>query len=373
MSQSKSFWPTEKLLAGAGPSNVAGRIALAMAKPTLGHLDPEFINLMDDIKNLLRNVFNTKNNMTYPVSAPASLAMEIALVNLMEAGDQVIVCQNGLFAGRMKEIVTRAGGKVIAVDDEWGRPISLQKVDDAIKNNPNARIISFVHAETSTGVVSDAKEICALAKKNNLLTIVDCVTSFGGMELLVDQWQFDITFSGTQKCLGGPAGMSPITFSNNAIEHIQKRKTKVQSWFMDVLSIMSYWSGDSKRTYHHTAPINMIYALHESLCMLLTNGLENSYQRHLDVHLLFAREIKKLNLEYLVEEKFRLPQLNALVVPKGIDEAKIRSRLLQEFKIEIGAGLGPLAGKIWRIGLMGVNAQPATAYRVIDALKQVLA
>uniref|UniRef100_UPI0030F3E664 pyridoxal-phosphate-dependent aminotransferase family protein n=1 Tax=Paraglaciecola sp. TaxID=1920173 RepID=UPI0030F3E664 len=328
--------------------------------------------LMDNTKQLLQFAFQTKNALTMPVSAPGSAGMEAVFVNLVEPGDKVIVCQNGVFGGRMQQNVQRCGGQAIMVQDEWGTATDLNKVEQALKAHPDAKALAFVHAETSTGVRSDAQAICALAKQYGCLTIVDAVTSLGGIELAVDDWQIDAIYSGTQKCLSCVPGLSPVSFSDAAIDVIKKRKTPVQSWFLDMDLVMGYWGQGAKRAYHHTAPVNSIYALHEALLILHKEGLQTAWDRHATMHQALRYGLEGLGLEFVVKEQDRLPQLNMVRIPAGIDDASVRSRLLNEFDLEIGAGLGVLAGKVWRIGLMGYGANQHNVNYCINALSQVL-
>jgi alanine-glyoxylate transaminase/serine-glyoxylate transaminase/serine-pyruvate transaminase len=367
-----SFLPPDVLLLGPGPSPVPTRILNALARPTIGHLDPRFIGMMDELKELLRFAFQTSNAMTLPISAPGSAGMEAAFVNLIEPGDTVIVCQNGVFGGRMRENVTRIGAKAVMVNDAFGTAIDVQKAADAFKANPGAKALAFVHAETSTGVVSDATSLCALAREHGALSIVDAVTSLGGIPVLGDEWGADAIYSGSQKCLSAPPGLSPVTFSDKALEVVRSRKTPVQSWFLDLSLVMGYWQGSGARAYHHTAPINMLYALHEALLILKSEGLDAAFARHRENHLRLEQGLAGIGLELLVSPESRLPQLNAVKVPEGIDEASVRKRLLNEFSIEIGAGLGELAGKIWRIGLMGEGSRPENVDRVVSALGKCL-
>jgi alanine-glyoxylate transaminase/serine-glyoxylate transaminase/serine-pyruvate transaminase len=343
-----------------------------MSRPTIGHLDPEFIRLMDDIKRLLQSTFQTNNELTLPVSAPGSAGMETCFVNLVEAGDKVVVCQNGVFGGRMKENVERCGAEAIMVEDEWGQPVSIDKTEAVLKANPDARILAFVHAETSTGASSDVKALCALARQHDCLTIVDTVTSLGGSEFRMDDWGVDAVYSGTQKCLSCVPGVSPVSFSPRAVEVIKNRKTRVQSWFLDLNLVMGYWGEGAKRAYHHTAPINALYALHEALVILHEEGLENAWQRHRHHHGALAAGLEAMGLSFVVPENCRLPQLNAVTVPEGIDEAVVRQRLLADYSLEIGAGLGSLAGKVWRIGLMGHAANKKNVLLCLGALDSVL-
>lgn len=367
-----SFNPPVRTLMGPGPSDVHPRVTSAMARPTIGHLDPAFVGMMDEVKEMLQYAFQTKNELTIPVSAPGSAGMETCFVNLIEAGDKVIVCQNGVFGGRMKENVERAGAIAVMVEDDWGKPVDPDKLEDALKAHPDAKIVAFVHAETSTGAQSDAKTLCALARKYDCLSIVDAVTSLGGTELRVDDWGIDAIYSGTQKCLSCTPGISPVSFSEHAVEVIKNRKQKVQSWFLDTNLVMGYWGGSTKRAYHHTAPVNALYALHESLVMLQNEGLENAWQRHADNHLALRAGIEAMGLSFIVDEPYRLPQLNSVTIPAGVDEAAVRSTLLNQFNLEIGAGLGSLAGKVWRIGLMGHSSRAENILLCLGALDVVL-
>ncbi len=366
-----SFNPTPRTLMGPGPSDVHPRVLSALGLPTIGHLDPEFVSMMDEVKGLLQYAFQTKNELTIPVSAPGSAGMETCFVNMIEPGDKVVVCQNGVFGGRMKENVERLGGIAIMVEDEWGKPVDPQKVEDTLKANTDTRAVAFVHAETSTGAASDIKTLCEIAHKHDCVTIVDTVTSLAGNELRVDDWGADAVYSGTQKCLSCTPGLSPVTMSARAVEIIENRKTRVQSWFLDLNLVMGYW-GSGKRAYHHTAPINALYALHESLLMLQQEGLENAWQRHMNNHLALRAGLEAMGLEFIVEEKFRLPQLNSVTIPQGVDEAQVRTRLLKEFNLEIGAGLGTLAGKVWRIGLMGYSSRAENIMLCLSALEAIL-
>ena len=283
--------------------------------------------------------------------------MEASFVNLVQPGDKVIVCVNGLFGGRMVENVERIGGNAIVIEDEWGTPVSLDKLEDALKNNPDTEVVAFVHAETSTGVRSDAKEIAEIAKKYGCLVIADTVTSLVGIPVLTDEWGLDAVYSGSQKCLSSVAGLSPLTFSDKAIKKIQSRDTRIQSWFLDQTLVLDYWSGSGKRSYHHTAPINSIFALHESLRLACDETLENLWKRHLGAHSRLKKGLDKLSFDFVVEKEYRLPQMNSIHIPKGYDDLEIRSKLLNDYNLEIGAGLGKFSGKIWRIGLMGYNAR----------------
>jgi alanine-glyoxylate transaminase / serine-glyoxylate transaminase / serine-pyruvate transaminase len=366
-----SFNPPVRTLMGPGPSDVHPRVTGAMARPCIGHLDPAFVGMMDEVKTMLQYAFQTKNQLTIPVSAPGSAGMEAAFQNLLEHGDKAIVCQNGVFGGRMKEVVERCGATAVMVEDDWGKPVDPHKVEDALKANPDAKLLAFVHAETSTGARSDAETLSAIAHHHDALVLVDAVTSLGGSELRVDDWQIDAIYSGSQKCLSCTPGISPVSFSERAIEVITTRNSKVQSWFLDTNLVMGYWG--AKRADHHTAPVNALYALHESLVMLQDEGLENSWARHYKNHQVLRAGLEAMGLSFVVEEEYRLPQLNSVTIPEGIDEAVVRSRLLNEFNLEIGAGLGALAGKVWRIGLMGHSSRSENIFLCLSALEAVMA
>ncbi|GAB1268870.1 alanine--glyoxylate aminotransferase family protein [Aurantivibrio infirmus] len=357
---------------GPGPSDVNPRILSALARPTIGHLDPKFIELMDSIKSLLQFAFKTKNQLTLPISAPGSAGMEACFVNLLEPGDRVVVCQNGVFGGRMKENVERCGATAIMVEDQWGAAVDLEKVEQALKDNAGIKVLAFVHAETSTGAVSDARALCQLAQKYDCLTIADTVTSLGGIEVDVDGWGADAVYSGTQKCLSCVPGISPVTFSEKAIAVIKARKTKVQSWFLDMDLVMGYWGGETKRAYHHTAPINALYALHESLLILKEEGLDNAWARHLLNHQALVAGIEAMGMQMSVDASCRLPQLNSVVIPEGVDDAAVRAALLNNYSLEIGAGLGALAGKVWRVGLMGFASNSKNVRFFLSSLESTL-
>ena len=366
------FNPPVRTLMGPGPADVHPRVLAALARPTIGHLDPAFVGMMDALKALLRTAFRTENALTMPVSAPGSAGMETCFVNLVEPGDKVIVCINGVFGGRMKENVLRCGGEAVCVEGEWGRAIDANAVEDVLKANPDAKILAFVHAETSTGAVSDAKALAALAHRHGCLTIVDAVTSLGGCELEVDAWELDAVYAGSQKCLSCTPGLAPITLNERAVAKLKGRSTPVRSWFMDLNLVLGYWDSSAKRTYHHTAPVNALYALHEALTMLAEEGVEQAWARHRRHHAALRAGLEAMGLELIVPEAERLPQLNAVSIPAGVDDAVVRSRLLGDFNLEIGAGLGPLAGRIWRIGLMGYSCRRENLVLAIGALGSVL-
>ena len=368
----KSFIPPSRVLMGPGPADVHPRILEAMSRPTIGHLDSAFIDMMDEIKEMLKYAFKTDNELTLPISAPGSAGMEACFTNLVESGDKVIVCINGVFGSRMKENVTRIGGHAVVIEDEWGKPVSSDKLEQALIENPDTKIVAFVHAETSTGALSDAKLLCQIANRYGCLTIVDAVTSLVGSELRVDEWGIDAIYSGSQKCLSAMPGLSPVSFSERAIHKITHRKKAVTSWFLDLNLVMGYWGKGAKRAYHHTAPVNTLYGLHESLIMLTEEGLENSWERHQDNHILLRDGLQNLGINFLVDESSRLPQLNSIFIPKNTDDEKVRSSLINKYNIEIGAGLGILSGKIWRIGLMGHTSRKENIELCLAALKETL-
>jgi alanine-glyoxylate transaminase/serine-glyoxylate transaminase/serine-pyruvate transaminase len=368
----ESFLPPSRLLLGPGPSPVASEVLLAMAGPTIGHLDPSFIGLMSEIKTMLQMAFGTANEATFAVAGPGSLGMDACLLNLIESGDKILIARNGVFGTRMCEVALRGGAQVIPLDFEWGTPVDPQAIEEALQQHEDIRFVGFVHAETSTGVQSDAKAIAAIARKHGALTIMDAVTSLAGIPIKLDEWGIDAVYSGSQKCLSCPPGLSPVSFSPRAVEHVKQRKTSVLSWFLDITQVMAYWGGDKARAYHHTAPVNSLYALHESLRRVHLEGLEASYARHRAAHLHLLKGLTARGLELLVDEQHRLPQLNAIKIPATIQDAPLRASLLNDFNIEIGSGLGPLAGKIWRVGLMGEGARTENVDRLLQALDVIM-
>ena len=364
-----AFTPPPRLLMGPGPSDVAPSVLRAMSAPLIGHLDPAFVRMMDEIKIMLRQVFLTTNEMTFPVSGTGSAGMEFCCVNLIEPGDEVVIGVNGVFGGRMVDVAERCGAKVVKVEAPWGRIIEPGQIADALKGR-RPKFVAIVHAETSTGALTPVEEISRLAREAGALMLLDAVTSLGGCPVRLDDWGIDAVYSGTQKCLSCPPGLSPVSLSARAMEVATKRKVKVQSWYLDVNLLASYWG--QERVYHHTAPISMNYGLHEALRLVLEEGLENRWKRHEQNHAALKAGLKELGLGIASQEGHQLWQLNAVTVPAGADEAGVRKRLLTEFNIEIGAGLGPLKGKVWRIGLMGETCQPAKVDRVLAALKESL-
>ena len=368
-----SFHPPQRTLLGPGPSEITPRVMAAMSLPAIGYLDPIFVGMMEELKSLLRYTYQTKNPLTFPISGPGSVGMEFCFVNMVAPGDKVIVCRNGVFGGRMIENVERAGGVPIVVEDAWGEPIDAQKLEDALKKNPDVRLVSFVHAETSTGVQSDAKTLIEIAHKHDALTIMDAVTSLAGTPVLVDEWKADAVYSASQKCLSCTPGLSPVTISDRVIDSVKARTDKIHSWFMDMTLLLGSW-GETTRTYHHTAPTNSLYALHEALVILKEEGIENAWARHMRNHLALKAGLEAMGLKFLVKEGAGLPQMNAILIPEQVQsrEAEVRKTLLNEFNLEIGAGLGPLAGKIWRIGLMGYSCKPENVMLCLSALGSVL-
>jgi alanine-glyoxylate transaminase/serine-glyoxylate transaminase/serine-pyruvate transaminase len=368
----RPFNPPTRTLLGPGPSDVHPRVLEAMSRPTIGHLDPLFVTMMDEVKVLLQYAFQTENALTMPVSAPGSAGMEACFVNLVEPGDEVVVCQNGVFGGRMQENVERCGGIAVMVEDPWGTAVDPGKVEAAFTAHPRARILAFVHAETSTGAQSDAQALADIAHRHGALVIADTVTSLGGTPVKVDDWGLDAVYSGSQKCLSCAPGLSPVSFGERAVARIKARRSKVQSWFLDLNLIMGYWGSGQRRAYHHTAPVNALYGLHEALLILREEGLENAWARHRRNHLALRAGLEAMGLRLVVGEHDRLPQLNAVAIPNGVDDDAVRRRLLEEFSLEIGAGLGALAGKVWRIGLMGHSSNARNVVLCLGALEAVL-
>lgn len=368
----QSFQPPRRILMGPGPSDVSPRVLAALARPTVGHLDPAFQDLMEEIKAALARLFNAPDHACVPLPTPGTAGMEAALMNLLEPGDRAVIAVNGVFGGRMADMAGRAGAEVVRVDAPWGEPVDVAAVEAALASGP-AKVLAFVHAETSTGVRSDAAALCALARRHGALSIVDCVTSLGGVPVDAAAWDADVLYSGTQKCLSAPPGLSPVAFSRRALEAVAARTTPVRNWLLDVSLLMAYWGGEGGRTYHHTAPINALYGLHESLVALFEEGQQAVFVRHARMHEALVAGLEALGLAMLVAPEHRLPQLNTVRVPEGVDEAAVRAHMLARWDLEIGAGLGPLKGQVWRIGLMGASASPWHVRLCLTALADALA
>ena len=368
----KSFHPPVRVLMGPGPSEVSARVLLAQARPTIGHLDPAFQALMDETKTGLGRLFNAANHACIPLPGPGTSGMEAGMMNTLEPGDTAVVAINGVFGTRMADMAERAGAEVVRVEHEWGQPIDAARVEAALWAR-GAKVLAFVHAETSTGVLSDPGPLCALAREHGALTVVDCVTSLGGVSVNAAAWDADIVYSGTQKCLSAPPGLAPFALGPRAQAAIRARKTKPRNWLYDLQLLMTYWGGEGARAYHHTAPVNAVYGLHEAMVAFFEEGEGAAIARHLRMHEGLAAGLEALGLELHVAKEHRLPQLNAVVVPDGVDEAQVRSRMLERFGVEIGAGLGPLKGKVWRIGVMGASASPRHIRACLTALADALA
>lgn len=365
----KDLDPGERILMGPGPSNVSPRVLQAMAAPCIGHLDPYFLKVMDETQQLLRYVFRTRNALTIPVSGTGSAGMETCFVNVVEPGDEVVVCVNGVFGTRMTDIVNRIGGKLIRVDAEWGRAMDPEAVRKAVKGK-TPKVIAVVHAETSTGACTPLEELSSIARETGALFLVDMVTSLGGIEVDVDKMGIDVVYSGTQKCLSCPPGLSPISFSEKALQVLKTRKTPVVSWYLDMGMVASYWGAERK--YHHTAPVNAIYGLREALRIIAEEGLEARFARHLLNHRALVAGIEAMGLSMYVPKAERLRTLNTIRIPEGAEDAKVRKALLNDFGIEIGAGLGALAGKVWRVGLMGHSSTRKNVILFLSALTAIL-
>lgn len=361
--------PPVRILMGPGPSEVHPRILRVMATPLLGHLDPHFLGIMDEIGSMLRQVFRTENELTFAISATGSAGMETCFINLLEPGEEAMVCVNGVFGNRMCDIVQRCGARLIRVDAPWGSPIDPQDLKQALAEC-RPKLVAIVHAETSTGVLQPLEEISRIVHDSGALFLVDAVTSLGGTDLRVDEWEIDAVYSGTQKCLGAPPGLSPVSLSQRAVEAMEKRKSKVQSWYLDLSMITKYWG--EERVYHHTAPISSLYALHESLRIILEEGLEARFARHKRNYELLRTGLEELGFEYLVAPEYRLPMLNAVKFPAKIEDAPTRKKLLEQYNIEIGAGLGELAGKVWRIGLMGYSSSAKNVNLLVSAIGKIM-
>jgi len=365
----KDINPGDRVLMGPGPSNVSARVLQAMSAPCIGHLDPYFLSIMDETQRLLKYLFQTDNPFTIPVSGTGSAGMETCFVNLIEPGEEVVVCVNGVFGMRMTDIVKRLGGKLTQIDGEWGRAIDPENIRKAVLGK-NPKIIALVHAETSTGVCQPLEDIAHIAHEAGALFLVDMVTSLGGMKVAVDDMGIDVAYSGTQKCISCPPGLSPVTFGPAALKTLESRKSPVVSWYLDMSMVRSYWGAERK--YHHTAPINMIYALREALRIIAEEGLEARFARHQLNHKALVAGIEAMGLTMLVPEPERLPMLNAVCIPEGVEDSKVRKALLADFGIEIGGGLGNLQGKIWRVGLMGHSSSRKNVFLFLSAIETIL-
>jgi alanine-glyoxylate transaminase / serine-glyoxylate transaminase / serine-pyruvate transaminase len=366
----KELNPRARFLMGPGPSDVNPMVLKALSTPMIGHLDPQFIEIMDEVMEMTRQLFQTNNQLTSVISATGSAGMETCFVNLLEPGDTAMVCVNGVFGNRMCDIVDRCGAKLIRVDAPWGEPIAPGQVKDALEKC-KPKLVAIVHAETSTGVLQPLQEISKMVHDAGALFVVDTVTSLGGTQVRVDEWGIDAVYSGTQKCISAPPGLSPVSFNTKSLETMDQRKTKVQSWYLDLSMIRKYWTG-AKRAYHHTGPISMVYAIHEALRIVHQEGLEARFERHLRNHKKLLDGLEAMGFEFLVAPEYRLPMLNAIKIPNGVDDQTVRARLLNEYNIEIGAGLGDFAGKVWRIGLMGESSTPNHVNLLLGALKDIL-
>lgn len=370
-SHMQEFHPPARLLMGAGPSNVNPRVLRAMTAPVLGHLDPDFLRVMDDVKEMLRLVFRTGNEITIPISGTGTAGMEAALVNVLEPGDNVVIAVNGYFGARLVEIAERCRATVQRVDVEWGAPADPEAIEAELKRNRNTKAVVFVHAETSTGVLNTAADIASMAHNYGALAVMDAVTSLGGVNVAIDEWGVDVCYSGSQKCLGCPPGLAPLTLGRKAEEVVENRRTPVQSWYLDLTLLQKYW-GNNSRAYHHTAPISMIYGLREGLRVVLEEGLEERFRRHETNAAALQAGLEALGLELFAREGCRLPSLTTVRVPDGVADAAVRGSLLKDHGIEISGGLGPVTGKVWRIGLMGENAYPSTVLAFLSALERTL-
>ena len=361
--------PELRLLLGPGPSPVHPRVLKAMSSHVIGHLDPYFLKVMDDCQNMLRELFSTKNQVTFPVSGTGSAAMEASICNVIEEGDKAIICINGVFGERMADVATRFGADVIRVEAPWGQPIDPSDIEEALKSNPGVTLVGIVHAETSTGVLQPMEDIGAICREYGTLLLLDCVTSLGGVPVEIDEWGVEIAYSGTQKCLSCPPGVAPITFGERALGKVRERKNKVTSWYFDVSMVEKYWGND--RVYHHTGPITMNYAIREALRIIFEEGLEKRFVRHTLASLALQRGVEALGLSMFAKEGARTPTLNTISLYDGLDDGAIRKSLLNDFNIEIGGGLGPLAGKIWRVGMMGHGATQANVVYFLSALEVI--
>ncbi|MCS7263247.1 MAG: alanine--glyoxylate aminotransferase family protein [Armatimonadetes bacterium] len=362
--------PPNRILMGPGPSNVDPRVLRVMTHQPVGHLDPEFLNVMDEVREGLRRLFRTGNGLTFPISGTGSAGMEASLANLIEDGDKVLVFVKGYFGDRIAQMAKRLGAEVVVVEQEWGKAFDPDDACEAIRQH-KPKVVAIVHAETSTGVLQPVEEIARCVREVDAILVLDTVTSLGGVPVLVDDWCIDVSYSATQKCVGAPPGLAPVTFNSRAVKFLQMRKSPCKSWYFDALLVKTYWGED--RAYHHTAPINMVFALREALRLIEEEGLENRWERHRVNGQALAAGLEGMGMTLLVSEpEQRLPVLTTVLVPEGVDEAHVRLRLLNEFHLEIGAGLGPLKGKVWRFGLMGYSCQKRNVFLALSALGAIL-
>jgi alanine-glyoxylate transaminase / serine-glyoxylate transaminase / serine-pyruvate transaminase len=366
----QSFHPPQRVLLGPGPSNVEPRVLQAMMAPLLGHMDPVYFECMDEVQSLLRTVFETENRVTFALAGTGGAGMEACLANLIEDGEEVVVCVNGFFGQRMADLAARWGGKVIKVETGWGRPLDMQKVRETFRGS-SARIVAMVHAETSTGLRNPIEELKSLRDVRDAIFVVDAVTSLGAHPVGIDRNGIDASYSCTQKGIGAPPGLAPVTFSERALEKMLARRQPPRTWYLDIQILDKYWNRE--RSYHHTAPALMTYALREALAIILEEGLAARWQRHERNSKAFVTGIESMGLEMLVEPEHRLWSLNTVKIPQGVDDARVRARLLNQHNIEIGSGLAALKGKIWRVGLMGTNSTENTVLLLLSALRTVLA
>ena len=364
------FRPPQRILLGAGPSSVHPRVLQGMTQQILGHLDPAFFKVMDEVCEMLREVYHTTNYMTMPLSSTGTGAMEAACANVLERGDTMVVCSNGFFGERLADIAERCGAQTFVVDAPWGKPVNLHDLEDELEKHPKVKAVGMVHGETSTGVLTPVEKIVELAHRHDALVIVDAVTTLGGHDVRMDDWDMDVCFSATQKCLGAPPGLAPISLGPRAMEVVKKRATKVQSFYFNLKDLESYWS--QTRAYHHTSPISMTYALREALRMMMEEGTENRVRRHARVAAALRTGLEALGLSLLADPEYRLNPLTTVLVPPGIEDLILRRRLLQEYNIEIGGGLGQFRGKVWRIGLMGESCRESNVFSLLSALEALL-
>ena len=366
----KEFQPPSRILMGPGPSNVHPRVLQAMTAPILGHLDSQFFEVMEDVCDMLRQVYHTDNYMTLPLSSTGTGAMEASCVNLLEPGDTAIVCRNGYFGDRLADIAKRCGAEVFVVDSSWGNPVDIEALGEELSKHPKVKMVGMVHAETSTGSLSPLTRAIELAHEHDALIVVDAVTSLGSHDVRMDEWDIDVCYSASQKCLGAPPGLAPISLGSRAMAVINERKTPVQSFYFNLKDLQAYWS--ETHAYHHTSPISMTYGLRESLRMMMEEGIDERLKRHARTSAALRAGVEALGLEVLADPQYRLNPLTAALIPEGVDEAVVRRQLIKDYNIEIGGGLGDLQGKVWRIGLMGESARESNVFAFLSALERIL-